>query len=72
MTDEQNKNTVVWQAAKVYAVGETQPPVNAWQLSINGRVVLTAVAMSEITEAVSKPDRALIGRALSEYLSNHT
>jgi hypothetical protein len=42
----------------------------AWILKVNGRVVLRAVAMSEITEPVSAEDRKMIGQALAEYLAN--
>jgi hypothetical protein len=46
------------------------PAVPAWILSVNGRPILHAVALSEITEPVSAEDRKMIGQALAEYLAN--
>ena len=60
---------VEWQAANLHGSGLT---VRAWQLRVNGRVVLNAVAMTDIHEAVTAEDRKLIGQALAEYLANAT
>ena len=46
--------------------------VRAWILSVNGRPILHAVALSEITEPVSAGDRKMIGQALAEYLAKET
>ena len=60
---------VKWQAANLHSniEGVTVP---AWILSVHGRPILHAVALSEITEPVSAEDRKMIGKALAEYLAN--
>lgn len=60
---------VEWQGANLHSniEGVTVP---AWILSVNGRPILHAVALSEITEPVSAEDRKMIGQALAEYLAN--
>jgi hypothetical protein len=61
---------VEWRGANLHSniEGVTVP---AWILSVNGRPILHAVALSEITEPVSAEDRKMIGQALAEYLANH-
>jgi hypothetical protein len=61
---------VEWQAADLYPCDGSGLPVRAWQLRVNGRVLLNAVAMTDIHEAVTAEDRRLIGQALAEYLTN--
>jgi len=60
---------VEWQGANLHSniEGVTVP---AWILSVNGRPILHAVALSEIGEPVRAEDRKMIGQALAEYLSN--
>ena len=60
---------VEWHGANLHSniEGVTVP---AWILSVNGRPILHAVALSEITEPVSAKDRKMIGQALAEYLEN--
>lgn len=60
---------VEWQGANLHSniEGVTVP---AWILSVNGRPILHAVALSEITEPVSADDRKMIGQALAKYLAN--
>lgn len=60
---------VEWHGANLHSniEGVTVP---AWILSVNGRPILHAVALSEITEPVSAEDRKMIGQALAEYLAN--
>ena len=60
---------VEWYGANLHSniEGVTVP---AWILSVNGRPILHAVALSEITEPVSAEDRKMIGQALAEYLAN--
>lgn len=60
---------VEWQGANLHSniEGVTVP---AWILSVNGRPILHAVALSEIGEPVSAEDRKMIGQALAEYLAN--
>lgn len=62
---------VEWQAAILYPTNGGEY-VDAWILSVNGRPILHAVALSEITEPVSVEDRKMIGHALAEYLANET
>ncbi len=59
-----------WQAANLHPCDGSVATVRAWQLRINGRVVLNAVAMTDIHEAVTSDDRKMIGQALAEYLAN--
>lgn len=61
---------VEWQAANLHPCDGSGSTVRAWQLRINGRVILHAVAMTDIHEAVTADDRKLIGQALAEYLAN--
>jgi hypothetical protein len=61
---------VEWQAANLHPCDGSGSTVKAWQLRVNGRVVLNAVAMTDIHEAVTADDRKLIGQALAEYLAN--
>jgi hypothetical protein len=61
---------VEWQAANLHPCDGSGSTVKAWQLRVNGRVVLNAVAMTDIHEAVTAEDRKLIGQALAEYLAN--
>ena len=60
---------VEWRGANLHSniEGVTVP---AWILSVNGRPILHAVAISEINEPVSAEDRKMIGQALAEYLAN--
>lgn len=60
---------VEWHGANLHSniEGVTVP---AWILSVNGRPILHAVALSEITELVSAEDRKMIGQALAEYLAH--
>jgi hypothetical protein len=60
---------VEWQGCKLRMKSDS-PAVPAWILSVNGRPILHAVALSEITEPVSAEDRKMIGQALAEYLAN--
>ena len=60
---------VEWQAANLYPTNGGDS-VDAWILSVNGRPILHAVALSEITEPVSAEDRKMIGQAIAEYLAN--
>ena len=62
-------NRVEWQAANLHPSAEAGAPIKAWQLRVNGRVLLHAVAMTEIHEAVTSADRKLIGQALADYIS---
>ena len=59
---------VEWHGANLHsnAEGATVP---AWILSVDGRPILHAVALSEIMEPVSAADRKMIGQALAEYLA---
>ena len=61
---------VEWHGANLHSNinGVTVP---AWILSVNGRPILHAVALSEISEPVSAEDRKMIGQALAEYLANN-
>lgn len=61
---------VEWQAANLHPCDGSGATVRAWQLRVNGRVLLNAVAMTDIHEAVTPQDRKLIGQALAEYLAN--
>jgi hypothetical protein len=61
---------VEWQAANLHPCDGSGSTVRAWQLRVNGRVILNAVAMTDIHEAVTADDRKLIGQALAEYLAN--
>lgn len=61
---------VKWQAANLQPCDCSEATVRAWQLRVNGRVILNAVALTDIHEAVSADDRKLIGQALAEYLAN--
>ena len=61
---------VEWQAANLHPCDGSGITVKAWQLRVNGRVILNAVAMTDIHEAVTADDRKLIGQALAEYLAN--
>ena len=61
---------VEWQAANLHPCDGSGITVRAWQLRVNGRVILNAVAMTDIHEAVTADDRKLIGQALAEYLAN--
>lgn len=61
---------VEWQSANLHPCDGSGATVRAWQLRINGRVVLNAVAMTDIHEAVTAEDRKMIGQALAEYLAN--
>jgi hypothetical protein len=60
---------VEWHGANLHSniEGVTVP---AWILSVNGRPILHAVALSEITEPVRAGDRKMIGQALADYLAN--
>lgn len=44
--------------------------LNAWVLAVDGKAILTAVAGSEIHEAVTPENRKMIGQAIAEYLAN--
>lgn len=61
---------VEWQAANLHPCDGSGATVRAWQLRINGRVVLNAVAMTDIHDAITAEDRKMIGQALAEYLAN--
>jgi len=61
---------VEWQAANLHPCDGRGSTVKAWQLRVKGRVILNAVAMSDLHEAVTVEDRQMIGQALSEYLPN--
>jgi len=62
---------VEWHGANLYSnIGGED--VRAWILSVDGRPILHAVALSEIMEPVSAEDRKMIGQALAEYLANAT
>lgn len=61
---------VEWQAANLHPCDGSGSTVKAWQLRFNGRVILNAVAMSELHEAVTTEDRKMIAQALAEYLPN--
>jgi len=61
---------VEWQRAILHPADGSGITVPAWQLCVNGRVLLNAVAMAEIQEAVLPEDRKLIGQAIAEYLAN--
>jgi hypothetical protein len=61
---------VEWQAANLHPCDGSGSTTKAWQLRVNGRVILNAVAMSDLHEAVSPEDRRMIGVALAQYLPN--
>lgn len=61
---------VEWQAANLHPCDGSGSTVKAWQLRVNGRVILNAVAMSDLHEAVTPEDRKMLGKALAEYLPN--
>jgi len=61
---------VEWQAANLHPCDGSGSTTKAWQLRVNGRVILNAVAMSNLHEAVSPEDRRMIGVALAQYLQN--
>jgi hypothetical protein len=65
-----NAPAVEWQAANLHPCAGSGATVKAWQLRVNGRVVLNAVSMSDLHEAVTMDDRKMIGQALAEYLAN--
>jgi hypothetical protein len=57
---------VEWQAATLHPRDSSG---RAWQLRVNGRVLLNAVAMTDMHEAVTADDRKLIGQAIAEYVT---
>lgn len=68
-----SKNTVKaqWQQCRLHVktsemIVESLP---AWQLTLQGRVVLTAISPDPLADAISPEDRNLIGQALVEYVS---
>ena len=70
MAKPNDDGLVEWQAANLQPRDVSGSTMRAWQLRVNGRVVLTAVAMTDIHEAVTAYDRKLIGQALAEYLDS--
>jgi hypothetical protein len=71
MSEKKALGHVRWRRCILHPEHGGDMGAEAWQLVLDGRVLLNAVAMTDLQDAVTPEDRRLIGESIAMYLSNN-